>query len=322
MAAAARRAAALARHLLEVAPELQLRASPVAGEDASSPAAELYAVRRQGHSVPKSLREAGGSAVTFFENHARRLSHAEKARTVLAASGTGTLSTLHHESGWPYGSIVNFATEKPAEGPARVLFFVSRLAEHTANITADPRASLLVSAVQGSGDRLATARATFMAEAVAVEKTDSAKQAFLAAHPQASYVHYDDFLCFELQVRSIRYIGGFGEMSWVGGEAFATAEADPIAADGEAARAAVQHCNADHADAVLEMARALSGLREAQSATMLSVDRYGFDVLCQMLDGLRRSRVEFRRRLERGDSLREAIVKATQHARSVLADNA
>jgi len=286
---------------------------------ASEPAAELKAVRRQGHSVPGKFKEAG-SAVQFFENNARRLSHAEKACTLLVAQSNGTLSTLHHETGWPYGSVVNFSVEdrKSCGMGSRVLIFVSRLAEHTANLSKDPRASLLVSTTQGTGDRLATTRATFLVHAHRVEKTKGAKSSFLKAHPNAHYVHFDDFDCFELQVNSVRYIGGFGEMSWVDGASFSEADPDPIAADAETAQAAVDHCNADHADAVLEMARAFSGLNAAQGATMLSVDRYGFDVLCQMPDGLRRSRVQFSRKLDQGDSLRHAMSETTKQARELL----
>ena len=134
---------------------------------------------------------------------------------------------------------------------------------------------------------MAVLKAAFMVEALQVPKTETAKDAFLSVHPSASYVHFDDFLCFELSVKSIRYIGGFGEMSWVTGQDFASAECDPVAADVSSAKSAVDHCNDDHADAVLDMAKAFAGLPLAGKATMLSVDRYGFDVLCQMPDGLR-----------------------------------
>jgi putative heme iron utilization protein len=305
---------------------MHIVAAPAAGKEAETnkndeTASQLYAVRRQGHSVPSSLKGDGGSAVTFLENKARRLTHAEKARTLLAATGSGTLCTLHHDSQWPYGSVINFVIEERDEesGGARLLTFVSKLAEHTANMAKDDRVSLLVSAVQGQGDRLATTRGTFLARAKKVEKTDGAKRAFLTTHPNAYYVNFDDFLCFEFAVHSVRYIGGFGEMSWVGGDAFAKAEIDPIAADMAGAADAVDHCNKDHADAVLQMAQAFSGLEEAEEATMLSVDRYGFDVLCSMPDGLRRSRVEFSQRLEAGGSLRVAMMDTTQRARDVLA---
>ena len=60
-----------------------------------------------------------------------------------------------------------------------------------------------------------------------------------------------------------------------------TVAADPVVADIEAVKRAVEHCNADHADAVLEMSRAFTGLSGIQKAVMLSNDQYGFDVLCE-----------------------------------------
>ena len=48
-----------------------------------------------------------------------------------------------------------------------------------------------------------------------MNKTDEDKNAFLAAHPSAFYVHFDDFLALELVPKNVRYIGGFGAMSWI-----------------------------------------------------------------------------------------------------------
>ncbi|CAE7217255.1 unnamed protein product [Symbiodinium natans] len=313
----ARRLLILCRHVAAPHTPTNARLVMAGVADAS---ADLKRSRRQGHAVPDALKQEGSSAVAYFENNARRLSHAEKVRTMLRTTSSGTLSTVHHETGWPYGSIVNFATEarSVAEGGARIVTFLSRLAEHTANLLKNPRACVLVAEVQGKGDRLAVARAALLVEALQVEKTDAAKKAFLSVHPNASYVHFEDFLCFEMSVSSIRYIGGFGEMSWVAGQEFASAEFDPVAADADAVKNAVEHCNEDHADAVLDMAKAFAGLPSAAKATMLSVDRYGFDVLCQMPDGLRRSRVEFPQRLNGSADLREAMMKTTQLAREKL----
>ena len=62
---------------------------------------------------------------------------------------------------------------------------------------------------------------------------------------------------------------------------------DNVKADVEAVRRAVEHCNADHADAVLDMSKAFTGLNHIEAATMLSIDRFGFDVLCKTRDGSR-----------------------------------
>eukprot|EP00435_Cladocopium_sp_Y103_P011117 s5442_g2.t2 len=69
-----------------------------------------------------------------------------------------------------------------------------------------------------------------------------------------------------------------------------TVAADPVVADVEAVKRAVEHCNADHADAVLEMSRAFTGLSGIQKAVMLSIDQYGFDVLCETQAGPVQSR--------------------------------
>lgn len=69
--------------------------------------------------------------------------------------------------------------------------------------------------------------------------------------------------------------------------ASANGPADKVAADVEAVKRAVEHCNADHADAVLDMSKAFTGLTDIEAATMLSIDRLGFDVVCQTRAGSR-----------------------------------
>jgi hypothetical protein len=61
-------------------------------------------------------------------------------------------------------------------------------------------------------------------------------------------------------------------MSWVSGADFATATADPVAVAGNGP-SATKHCNEHHADDVLLMARAFSGLgAEIKAASVLSID--------------------------------------------------
>ena len=96
---------------------------------------------------------------------------------------------------------------------------------------------------------------------------------------------------------------------------------DPVARDVEAVRRAVEHCNADHADAVLEMSRAFTGLSGIQKATMLSIDQYGFDVLCETDVGPKRSRVQFQKAIDSPALLREVMMETTQRARDKLAPN-
>src|SRR6186713_671074 len=152
--------------------------------------------------------------------------HAERARTLIAQISTGTLCTLAREpEGYPYGSFVTVAFD---EGDP--IFLISRLAEHTKNLERDPRASLLV-AETGAADPLANGRVTLLGPCTRVEGDGgSARAAFLAAHPNASYyADFRDFGFWKLQVNSIRYIGGYGRMSWIERTDWESAEPDPLA---------------------------------------------------------------------------------------------
>src|SRR6266581_3958054 len=109
--------------------------------------------------------------------------HAERARTLVAHTSTGTLCTLALEpEGYPYGSFVTVAFDD-----GNPVFLISGLAEHTKNLERDHRASLLV-AESGSADPLANGRVTMLGPCTRVEGDGgSARAAFLAAHPNASY---------------------------------------------------------------------------------------------------------------------------------------
>jgi len=271
----------------------------------------LQKARIQGHSVPSSMRTARGSATTFMKPEgALYLSHAEKVKTLLSSVSTGVLSTNHFKLDYPYGSVINLALDEDG----KPFTFLSKLAEHTANLLADSRSSILVSQVQGQGDKLATARATLLGRMNHVDKTADLVQKFMQVHPGAYYAEFSDFIVFKLEVERIRYIGGFGEMSWVGKDRYLESDVDPIA-NSEAAKRAVAHMNEDHKRDVLSMSRVFAGVKDANEAIILGIDRYGFDVLCNLPDGKRRSRVTFESRLNSSEEIKSSIIALTQRAR-------
>lgn len=104
-------------------------------------------------------------------------------------------------------------------------------------------------------------------------------------------------------------------MGWVGGREFTTAEPDIVQL--ESAKA-LSHMNDDHAHDVLSMARAYAGLPDAKSASLLSIDRYGMEVLCETPSGRRRSRIAFPTRLETGSDIKPAVIQLTRNARQAL----
>ena len=119
----------------------------------------------------------------------------------------------------------------------------------------------------------------------------SARAAFLAAHPNAAYyADFRDFAFWKLRVNAIRYIGGYGRMSWISQADWQAAEPDPLA---PSAAGAIAHMNADHADAMVLYCKAFSKATDITSATMTGVDRYGFEMSAKTPEGPRPVRVAF-----------------------------
>ena len=154
---------------------------------------------------------------TSASNHrepedARAGTDAERGRTLLAAARTGTLATLSVDGGFPFGSLVSFAVDDAG----RPLLCLSDLAEHSRNLAADPRASLMAVQV-GEGDPLDLARVTVLGPVVALRDAarDAAAGVYRGRFPDAFHAAFADFRFYRLDVASVRYVGGFGRMSWV-----------------------------------------------------------------------------------------------------------
>ncbi|MCA9716224.1 MAG: DUF2470 domain-containing protein [Myxococcales bacterium] len=254
----------------------------------------------------------GRSQELLYDAAVATPSHGEYARTLAARAGVGTLCTAHKgRAGHPYGSLCTYAMDGAAP-----VFLISELAEHTQNLRADPRASLLV-AEPGEGDALARARVTLVGECrpLAGDARERARAAFLARHPGAAYyADFKDFHLWRLDVDDVRYIGGYGRMSWVDVDAWRGAEPDPLA--GAAARI-IAHMNEDHGDAMVLYCRHLSRATDTSAATMTGVDRYGFEMSALTGEGPRPIRLAFSRPVTSAAEVREELVELVQRVRAM-----
>lgn len=255
-------------------------------------------------------RPAGG-AVSFSTDGVKAPSHAERARTLVAGQKTGTLCTLALEpAGYPYGSFVTFALHA-----GQPVFLISRIAEHTRNLGADGRASLLVHEA-GKADPLANGRVTLIGPCARLAR-DAAelpalREAFLAVHDSARYyVDYADFDFWRLELSAVRFIGGYGRMSWVGVDDFRRAEPDPLA---PASARVLEHMNQDHADSLLRYARAFTSARNAEKAVMTAIDRYGFEMTVTTPDGVGPARLAFDSPIANAQEARAALVALAREA--------
>lgn len=169
-------------------------------------------------------RDHQGSDVLVGE-----VSDAVRARTIVAGRRTAALSTLSADAaGAPFGSLVGYA----ADERGRPLLCLSDLAEHSRNLAADRRASLLMTE-RAEGDPLALGRVTLLGEVSVLDRErenqrwDAARDLYRAAHPEAFYVAFRDFRFYRLEIRWVRLVGGFGRMRWLDAARYADARPDP-----------------------------------------------------------------------------------------------
>tara|TARA_B100000287_G_scaffold404354_1_gene426919 strand:+ start:28 stop:855 length:828 start_codon:yes stop_codon:yes gene_type:complete len=239
-------------------------------------------------------------------------SHAELARTMAQKIGTATLCTIAAEySGHPYGSFVTYALDN-----GNPIFLISALAEHTKNLELDSKASLLI-AEGGDGNPLALGRITLIGNCTKVPESERPrmKEIFLSKHESAKfYVDFGDFSFFRLEVDSVRYIGGFGRMSWVDQSSWSNANPDPLL---EFSEDIIEHMNDDHADAMLILCQKMSKAVDSTEVVMTGIDRYGFEMSAITGEGPRPIRLGFENEAHTSDEARVEIIALVKKARSL-----
>jgi len=280
--------------------------------------------RTTGHLLPAGMGDGNGGGTGAPP--VPEPTHAERARTLVAGSNRGVLSTVAADpgaggseaaapvAGYPFGSVATYALDEVG----RPIVFVSTMAEHTRNAAADPRASLIVTEPVPEGrDPLAAGRVTLIGELLEVtgDERPAVRDRYLAANPaSAYYIDFGDFSFWRLEVAGVRYVGGYGRMSWVSAADYAAAEPDPLA--GEAAAGIVEHMNADHADSLVLLARALGGRPDATEAVMTAVDRYGFDLVAAGPSGRAAVRVGFDAPVTTPAGARPAMIRLLDRVRN------
>jgi len=192
-------------------------------------------------------------------------------RRLLRRELRGTLATSMR--GAPYASLVLIG----ADLDASPLLLLSDLAQHSRNITFDPRVSLLFDGTAGYRDPLTGPRLTVIGQAIAVQDPRRLAR-FTALHPESTvYSGFADFRLYRVAVERGHLVAGFGRIHWIDGDdlLFGADAAALAAAEPEILR----HMNEDHADAVADYARGLLG-RAGTDWRMTGIDPEGVDLRC------------------------------------------
>lgn len=230
-----------------------------------------------------------------------------QAKRLLRTIRAGSLATLSAD-GTPFASLVNVATAFDGSP----ILILSQLAIHTGHLGNEERCSLLL-AETGKGDPLAHPRLTLIGRA-RPDPDPLTRARFLRRHPKSSlYAGFSDFAIWRMEVSAAFLNGGFGRAATLQASEILsqTAGAEGLLA---AEEGAVEHLNADHADALALYARHFAGEADAAwRATGLDPD--GLDLVAP---GARAVRIAFDAPVRDSASLRQKLVVMAKQARTAL----
>ncbi len=145
-------------------------------------------------SVPESARVAFDSRKLACE--------------ILRTYRSAALSTLDPESGYPYGSVTDIATDHDGTP----IFLLAGLALHTRNIAADNRVSMVVANL-GKEDALSQPRLTLVGKCFRAPEQDVERLSFrfLMKHPKAKlYLSLPDVRLYRFQTEGVQLSAGPG----------------------------------------------------------------------------------------------------------------
>lgn len=124
---------------------------------------------------------------------------------------TASLGT-HLPGGSPFVSFVSVA----AIDKLQVVMLLSGLAQHTKNLIADPRCSLLIVGQTDSGaDPMTVPRVSLVGQMTQLPHSDdqAARKCLLGRHPSAAmYAGLGDFSIFQFKIETAHLVAGFGRI--------------------------------------------------------------------------------------------------------------
>ena len=245
------------------------------------------------------------------------LTPAERARTCasLGVKHGAALSTQTDKLGG--AALCTFAEYVLDGDGAPVLLLDARRAEHSKNLQADPRCSLLLQARDLDDRAAAVARVTIAGTATPVPKSAADRVVletqFGVAHPYADALLEDGrFDLWRVVPDSVFYVGGFGVgTTWVDKDDYTEAKPDAVAHE------AVGLCktlNGDkHAQDRSTIASTLLGLDDSE-VRVDGVDRLGLDVRVKTPDSTDEYRIGFRVPARTVEDAKSEINKLFQEA--------
>jgi len=194
-----------------------------------------------------------------------------EARALLLENYQGILSTNSLEMpGYPFGSVVPYCLDQTGNP----VILISRIAQHTKNILADPKVSL-ITIEQNVDDVQIGGRLTWVADVKTLqgEEIETAAERYYRFFPQSRDFHQvHDFDFYRLELVRARYIAGFGKIHWISPEKILLE--NTFSVDQE--QGMIEHMNNDHLQAMKKYCSAASVETEGNNPQMVGIDTEGF----------------------------------------------
>ena len=169
---------------------------------------------------------------------------AKEARDLLLAEYQAVLCTHSIDvAGYPFGSVAPYCLNRAGEP----LILISDIAQHTKNIIADERVSL-IAMERDADDQQTVGRVTYLGNARKLDAsdTDSAERYYSFFPQSRDYHKTHGFDFYRIEPVRIRYIGGFGKIYWIEKDDFL--KSNPFTFEEE--KRMIDHMNVDHLDAI------------------------------------------------------------------------
>ncbi len=233
---------------------------------------------------------------------------AAAARGLIRRARSAALATaLARDDGRPYASLVTVA----ADVDARPILLLSTLADHTRNLAADDRASLLIEAASRLDNPQTGARVSLVGR-IARSEEPRHRRRFLARHPGAArYADFADFAIHVMTVEQVHLVGGFAAAHWLAGDT--VLNSGPAAAAIAAAEPGIiAHMHEDHAATLDLYANRLLG-RRGSGWRLIAVDPDG----CDLRLGKRLARLDFPASVADATELRDSLIRLADRARAI-----
>ena len=190
---------------------------------------------------------------------------------LLRSTNYGILSTMSktHQD-YPFGSFVTYASSRSRT----IHLYLSNLAEHTENLHYKSESCITIFKTNLIGDKQNSKRLTLMGDLKKVPENmvNDCKQRFLQILPESKkYEEMHDFNFYKLEIKHARWIGGFGNITWLNEDAWSDYQPEWVKDESRI----LEHMNNDHSKNIISSLYAQHEIKDENAKmVLLTIDGY------------------------------------------------